>query len=353
MTVSSQSFTFSENLPTVLTKEQEQIVSSYRSKIDHNNPLSIIMVDEDVTSELSEFNNRVLSSVKMTEIKDLKDVIATIRDGAITMDPKIIDQKPGFISRIFGHVKEGIEKYQEKYDDVNQRFDKIQEEIKQNIKDSKDQFSSIEELYDINANQYKKLELVIVACKRELDEMNTVHLPELVRAAESKDPGSLQLLQDYRSKIRTMEKKIYNLETSRINCFQVARAITIARDNIINNIIASVTLIVHGIDEWKRDVYMVINNYNAGRVADNINQMNDVRDLIKRRSMDLFEEATIKTTIASERPSTSIETLQYVNEKFISTIDAQRKIIEKADQDRQENMKKLRQLEEDLKKSIN
>ena len=334
------------------TEQELSYVSSIKQKLDHNNPLSIITVDDEVTKELSNFNNEVLSKVGLADIKDLSSIIATVRDGVIEMDPKIVEQKPGFLSKIFGQAKEGIVKYREKYDTIKDRFDKIESEVQENIDKSKNQFENIQKLYDINFSQFRKLELVIAACNEELDVMKTQELVSLQKDAESGDQTAVQKLREFETQIRTMEKKIYELESSRIECIQVASAILISRDNIINNIISSVSIISNGIDAWKRDVFMVINNHDASRIASNNDQILDVKNMIKKRSADLLYDATIKTTMVSERPLTDFETLKYSNEKLIKTLEERSKIIIEKDKERVENLAKVKQLENELSKSL-
>lgn len=336
----------------VLSPEQKQEVAAIRAKIDTSNVLTVIVADEHITEELVEFNNKILSAAKTADIPDLSELIATVRNGVVELDPSIINGKPSLLQRIFGAAKDGLQKYNEKYDTINDKFNKVKEHVRENVEKGKKDFAAIEELFAINYRQFKGIEVLIYAFEEELQQMRDVELPKYVEAASTNEASAVNALREYQNQIRVVEKKIYSLNVRRLSVIQTAQIISDMRNNIINTIINSTELLVNGIEEWRKNVSIEIINYRTRSQADDNKGIIDLANGIQKRSAERLRDNSIEITKLAERGTTDYETLKFVNDKLIDTIKETKKIIDDADTARHENIKKIKQLEVELKAAV-
>lgn len=336
----------------VLSPDQKREVAAIRAKIDTSNVLTVIVADEHITEELVEFNNKILSAAKAADIPDLSELIATVRNGVVELDPSIINGKPRLLQRIFGAAKDGLQKYNEKYDTINDKFNKVKEHVRENVEKGKKDFTAIEELFVINYRQFKGIEVLIYAFEEELQQMRDVELPKYVEAAATNEASAVNALREYQNQIRVVEKKIYSLNVRRLSVIQTAQIISDMRNNIINTIINSTELLVNGIEEWRKNVSIEIINYRTRSQADDNKGIIDLANGIQKRSAERLRDNSIEITKLAERGTTDYDTLKFVNDKLIDTIKETKKIIDDADTARHENMKKIKQLEVELKAAV-
>lgn len=337
----------------VLSAEQEREVQAIKDKVDPSNVLSVITADEHITKELVDFNNKILTAAKVADIPDMSDLIATVRNGVVELDPKIINGKPGFLTRIFGAAKDGMQKYSERYDTINDKFDKVKEHIQQNVEKGKSDFKSIEDLFVINYKQFKGIEVLIVAFEDILDDMVKNELPKYEAAAAGGEASAVNNLREYKDQIRVVEKKIFALNVRRLGVIQTAQVICNMRNNIINTIINSTELLVNGIEEWRKSVSIEIINHRTRTQADDNKGIIDLKNDIQKKSASRLFDNTVEITKLSERGTTDFDTMKFVNDKLIDTIKVSSKIIKDTDDSRKENLKKIYQLETELKEAVN
>lgn len=138
----------------------------------------------------------------------------------------------------------------------------------------------------------------------------------------------------------------------RLSVIQTAQIISDMRNNIINTIINSTELLVNGIEEWRKNVSIEIINYRTRSQADDNKGIIDLANGIQKRSAERLRDNSIEITKLAERGTTDYETLKFVNDKLIDTIKETKKIIDDADTARHENIKKIKQLEVELKAAV-
>lgn len=325
-------------------------IEEYKTKIS-TNVIAVISIDDKVSARVRKFNDQVLERTKMADLPDISVFLKEIKTGVAQVDPKLIDQRPGFLSKLFGKAKDGIDQYKERFDSVKERFDEIEDTLNKDTEKLKVSFGDIETMYKINHDQFIDLNNMIVAFEESLVTMKT-HLDELIEKAKSGDSVDTQELREYQNYYDAVEKKHSNLVRSRLACIQTAAAVTLMKTNVINTIMTNITLATSGIEEWKKNVVLRIENNTTKVIAERQSEILNFANEMARSNADLLKDTTIKTTQLSERSNIDYETLEYVNNSLITTLDQVSDIVNTAREKRKEELVKIAKLEETLKEKI-
>ena len=208
-------------------------------------------------------------------------------------------------------------------------------------------------MYEKNLEYFKELSLYIIAGKRKLDELKNVELPKLQQIArESGEQLDAQKVQDLENTINRFEKKIYDLETTRVISIQMAPQIRLLQNNeaeLVEKIQGSIT---NTIPLWKNQIVLALGINNAKQALGAQKAVTDLTNDMLKKNSEILKQGSIGTAEQSERAIVDIETLQKTNRDLIETLDKVIEIHENGRAKRQEAEIKLENIEKELKEKM-
>ena len=211
----------------------------------------------------------------------------------------------------------------------------------------------MDQMYDRNLQYFKELTMYILAGKQKLAEARSTTLRELREKAETSNlPEDAQAANDFENKCIRFEKKLHDLELTRVISLQTAPQIRMIQNNDALMIEKIQTSIMNTIPLWKNQLVLTLGIENSRRAMEAQRKVTDVTNQLLQKNADMLKMATVETARESERGIVDIETLQHTNESLISTLDEVLQIQTDGAKKRQEAEAELRRLEGELKQKL-
>ena len=193
----------------------------------------------------------------------------------------------------------------------------------------------------------------IVAGKQKLEEAQPKKLPELVAKAEKSGlPEDTQEAKDFAGMCNRFEKKIHDLELTRIIALQMAPQIRLIQSNDIAISEKIQSTLVNTIPLWKSQMVIAIGLNHSLDAAKAQKEVTDMTNELLRKNAESLKTATIETAKESERGIVDIETLKATNQTLISTLDEVMKIQEDGREKRKSAEIELQKIETEMREKL-
>ena len=195
--------------------------------------------------------------------------------------------------------------------------------------------------------------MYILAGKKKLAEVQNTELPALVaKAEETSRPEDAQAARDLEERIVRFERKLSDLELTRVIAMQTAPQIRMVQNNEIAMIEKIQTTLVNTIPLWKNQMVLSLGIANAADAVKAQNAVNKTTNELLRKNADMLQSSTTQIAEETERGIVDIETLQHTNETLIQTFDDVLRIQQEGRQKRAEAEVEIRRLEDELKSKL-
>lgn len=195
--------------------------------------------------------------------------------------------------------------------------------------------------------------MYIMAGKKKLEEVHRVELPTLIdKATKSGRPEDGQEVNDLQAMCDRFEKKIHDLELTRMISLQTAPQIRMLQNNDTLMTEKIQSTIVNTIPLWKSQMVLALGVHHSAQAAKAQREVTDLTNQLLQKNAETLKMSTIATAKESERGIVDLETLKKTNESLIQTIDEVFKIQEEGRQKRKEAEKELRRMEDELKQKL-
>ena len=211
----------------------------------------------------------------------------------------------------------------------------------------------MDQMYDRNLQYFKELTMYILAGKQKLAEARSTTLHELRAKAEASNlPEDAQAANDFENKCVRFEKKLHDLELTRMISLQTAPQIRMIQNNDSLMMEKIQTSIMNTIPLWKNQMVLTLGIQDSQRAMEAQRKVTDMTNQLLQKNADMLKMATVETAREAERGIVDIETLKHTNESLISTLDEVLQIQTDGAKKRQEAEAELRRLEGELKQKL-
>lgn len=333
----------------MLTAEEKNLVEDFSKQIDLHDSNLIVQYGAGAQKKMADFSQSALKSVRT---QDLGEVGALLTDVVTELKSFDVGEEKGF----FAFFKRGANKIQSlriKYDKAENNIEKVVKVLKENqmrlMKDS----AMLDKMYDMNIVYFKELTMYILAGKKKLEEIRSGELADLVaKAQETSRAEDAQAARDLEDRIVRFERKISDLELTRVIAMQTAPQIRLVQNNEIAMIEKIQTTLVNTIPLWKNQMVLALGIANSSEAVKAQNAVTDATNDILRKNADMLQQSTTQIAEETERGIVDIETLQHTNETLIQTFDDVLRIQQEGRQKRAEAEIEIRRLEGELKNKL-
>ena len=240
-----------------------------------------------------------------------------------------------------------------KYDKAEKNVERVVKALKDNQMRLMKDNATLDKMYDMNIVYFKELTMYILAGKKKLAEVQNTELPALVaKAEETGRPEDAQAARDLEERIVRFERKLSDLELTRVIAMQTAPQIRMVQNNEIAMIEKIQTTLVNTIPLWKNQMVLSLGIANAADAVKAQNAVNKTTNELLRKNADMLQSSTTQIAEETERGIVDIETLQHTNETLIQTFDDVLRIQQEGRQKRAEAEVEIRRLEDELKSKL-
>ncbi len=334
-----------------LNDEEKQMVENFSKQIDLKNATMVLQYGAGTQQKMAAFSEKALESVQSKDLGEVGDMLA-----GIVMELKSFDaveeEKGGFM-KFFRKGTNKIDALKARYNKVETNIEEISKVLEQHqIRLLKD-ISGLDQLYESNRTYYKEITMYILAGKKSLEKFRATEVAQAAdKAKKSGLPEDAQQANDLNEICNRFEKKLHDLELTRMIAIQTAPQIRLIQNNDSMMAEKIQSTLVNTIPLWKNQMVIALGIAHSTEAAKAHRAVTDMtNDLLKKNAATL-KQATIDTARESERGIVDIQTLKETNEMLITTLDEVMSIQEKGRAKRHEAEGELARIEGDLKQKL-
>ena len=334
----------------ILTDEERKMVDAFAQQIDLTNSAMVLQYGAGTQKKMADFSEDALDNVRS---KDLGEVGGLLSDVVTELKGFDEDEEKGGIFGIFKKASNKIESMKAKYAkaeaNVNEIVKVLEKHQVQLMKDT----ALLDKMYELNLTYFKELSMYILAGKKKLAEVRGTQLKELLSRAEASGlPEDAQAAKDLDNQCNRFEKKIHDLELTRMISIQTAPQIRLVQNNDTQMVEKIQSTIVNTIPLWKSQMVLALGVEHSAQAAAAQREVTDMTNELLRKNAEKLKMATVETAKESERGIVDMETLKATNESLISTLDEVMQIQQEGRQKRAEAEQGLREMEQELKAKL-
>jgi len=326
------------------------MVDQFVEKINLRDSNSILQYGVGAQKKIADFSETALDNVRTKDLGEIGDILSNVVYELKNFED--VEEKKG----ILGLFKKGKNKishmkirYAKVEDNINKMCNTLEKHQIQLLKD----IAMLDKMYEINKVYFKELSMYILAGKKKLQKLENEELPKLqAKAKKSGLPQDAQEVNDFIALCNRFEKKIHDLELTKMISLQMAPQIRLIQNNdsLMSEKIQST--IVNTIPLWKSQIVLALGVAHSSNAAKVQREVTDMTNELLKRNAETLKISTIETAKESERGIVDIETLRYTNESLITTLDEILRIQEEGREKRRNAELELRNIEEQLKNKL-
>ena len=302
----------------VLSDEQKAMVDAFVSQIDLANTNGILQYGAGAQKKMADFSEKTLENVRSKDLGEIGDLLTSVVTELKTFDAEEEKGPFSFFKKSTNKINAMKAKYDKAEVNVNKICDVLDGHQRQLLKD----IAILDQMYAQNLNYFKELTMYILAGKKKLELVRSTELRDLQNKAQMTGKAEdAQAAKDLEDLCNRFEKKLYDLELTRMVSIQTAPQIRMIQnsDSVMAEKIQST--LVNTIPLWKNQMIIALGVHHSTEAAKAQRQVSDMTNELLKKNAENLKMATIETAKESERGIVDMETLKQTNQSLISTLD--------------------------------
>ncbi len=332
-----------------LSETEKQMVKDFVEKIDLNNTNAVLQYGAATQKKMADFSGKALENIKSKDLGEVGDMIANLVTELKSFD---VEEETGIMA-FFKKKANKITSLKAKYDEAEDNVTAISEALESHQVQLMKDVQFLDKLYGMNLGYFKEISMYILAGKEKLNQVRNNELVELrAKAAASGLPEDAQVVKDFENMCDRFEKKINDLELSRMISLQTAPQIRLVQNSNTVMIDKIQSTLVNTIPLWKNQMVIALGIQHSTEAARAQRQVSDMTNELLKKNATALKMATVETAKEAERGIVDMETLKNTNESLISTLDEVMKIQTEGREKRRQAEVELQNMENQLKDKL-
>lgn len=333
----------------MLSEEEREMVDQFASEIDITNVDQVVKYGMNAQQNISDFSVSILKKVKTY---DLGDVGTSLKELTVAVDATTEPEKKGILG-VFQKAKRGVGSIRANYAKAESNVDRIEKDLRLHQNVLIQDISMYQQMYELNVQYYKELTMYIIAGKKALDKARNGKLVELkVRADKTNLQEDVQEYKDFEDLCYRFEKKISDLELTRVIAIQSAPQVRMLQNNDREMLDKLQSSLSNTIPLWRNQLVLSLGIEHSQRALEAQSVLTEKTNDLLRRNSETLKMATIETAKEVEKPIVDIETLRLCSKNLISSVNEVVKIHEQGTAKRVKAQEELIKIEEELKQAM-
>lgn len=333
-----------------LTPEEQKVVDDFAEKIDITSSALVMQYGSGAQKKIASFSDTALANVRTKDLGEVGDEIANLVVELKSFDAG--EEEKGFLG-FFKKQANRLDGMKARYDKAEVNVNKIASSLEGHQVQLMKDIVMLDKLYETNLAYHKELSMYILAGKKRLKRERETTLEELkAKAQRSGLPEDAQAANDFAQQCDSFEKKLHDLELTRMVSVQMSPQIRLVQNN--DRLMAEKiqSTIVNTIPLWKSQMVLALGVAHSADAVRAQREVTDMTNELLRKNAEKLKMSTIETARESERGIVDMETLRQTNQSLISTLDEVVKIQEEGKTRRREAEQELGRLENELKQKL-
>jgi len=334
-----------------LSPEEQAAVREFAKQIDVTDTNMVLNYGAAAQKNVAEFSASALSNVRNKDLGQVGDMLSAL---VVELQGfNFSEEEKKGLAGLFRKTKNKIASLKAHYDKVQVNVDKITEALDNHWRVLTKDIAMLDKMYDMNQAYNKELSMYIIAGKLRLEELRKTELPKLQeKARQSGLPEDAQAANDFANMLGRFEKRLHDLELTRMISIQMAPQIRIIQNN--DSLMAEKiqTSIVNTIPLWKSQMVLALSMYHSQQAMSAQREVSNLTNELLRRNAEALRQGSVDVAREAERGIVDLETLKHTNEELIRTLEEVRQIQEEGRARRAEAEVELGRIEGELKQKL-
>ena len=195
--------------------------------------------------------------------------------------------------------------------------------------------------------------MYILAGKKKLQTTREVELARLLEKARTSGlPEDAQAAKDLEALCDRFEKKIHDLELTRMVSIQTAPQIRLVQNSDTMMVEKIQSTVVNTIPLWRSQMVLALGVSHAEQASRAQREVSDMTNELLKRNAETLKIAAVESAKESERGIVDMETLKNTNASLISTLDEVMKIQAEGRAKRRAAEVEMQNMENELKQKL-
>ena len=335
----------------ILSEAEKKAVQQLQKQINISDTNAILQYGVGTQKKMSEFSDAALQTVRTRDLGEVGDMLTGVISNLESFNTE--DKNEGGFFGLFKKPKKKIIEMQAEYDKANNNVERVAKALQAHQVTLMKDIATLDKMYASNLGYYKELTMYILAGKAKIEEIaNTELAAKRAKAEKSGLSEDAQAVKDLEDQINRFEKKIHDLELTRMIAIQTAPQIRLIQSSDTMMVEKIQSTLVNTIPLWKNQMVLALGIEDSTKAARAEAAVTEMTNKLLTANAEKLKQATIETAQASERGIVDMETLRKTNESLISTLDEVARIQSEGREKRAAAETELLQLEKDLKEKL-
>ena len=332
-----------------LTEAERKMVDDFAQKIDITDSNVVLQYGAAAQKNIAGFSETTLNSVRT---KDLGEVGQALSSLVVELKGFGQEEEKGLFG-FFKKKRNELEAMKASYSKAEANVDKIVTVLEGHQVTLMKDIAMLDQMYELNTKYYKELTMYILAGKKRLQAVRTGELEQLrQKAAQSGAQEDAQAYNDLANMCSRFEKKIHDLELTRMISIQMGPQTRLIQNNDALMLEKIQSSLVNTIPLWKSQMVLALGLEHSRQATAAQSAVTNMTNELLQKNADMLKMGTIETAREAERSVVDIQTLQHTNQQLISTLDEVMKIQQEGAQKRREAEVELGRIEGELKQKL-
>ena len=334
----------------MLSDAEKKVVEDFAKKIDIMDSNLVLQYGAAAQKNVAGFSENALSSVRT---KDLGEIGNSLSELVVELKGFGTEEEKKGLLGIFKKAGNKLESMKAEYSKVEANVDRISRELEQHQVVLMKDVAMFDQMYELNLKYYKELTMYILAGKKKLEAVRTTELPALkAKAEQTGAQEDAQRYNDTAQMCERFEKKLHDLELTRMISVQMGPQTRLLQNNDILMVEKIQSSLVNTIPLWKSQMVLALGMEHSRQATAAQSAVTEMTNELLKKNADLLKMGTIATAKEAERSVVDIETLQHTNQQLISTLDEVLNIQKEGAAKRQAAEAELGRIEGELKQKL-
>lgn len=334
---------------TILTDEERKMVDEFSKQIDLHNSNAILQYGVGTQKKMADFSGDALENVKTKDLGEIGEMLS----GVVAELKDFGEEDSKGILGIFKKTSNKLDAMKVKYAKAETNITKVCQELEEHQRQLLKDIAVLDKMYDLNLTYFKELSMYILAGKKKLQETREEELAALIGKAQASGlPEDAQAAKDLESLCSRFEKKIHDLELTRMISIQTAPQIRLVQSSDTMMVEKIQSTVVNTIPLWRSQMVLALGVGHAEQAARAQREVTDMTNELLRKNAEVLKTAVVESAKESERGIVDMETLKNTNASLISTFDEVMKIQTEGRQRRRNAEAEIQHMEEELKQKL-
>ena len=303
----------------LLSDAEKKAVEDFAKKIDITDSNMILQYGAAAQKNVAGFSENALNSVRT---KDLGEVGKSLSELVVELKGFGEEEEKKGLFGLFKKTGSKLEAMKAQYAKVETNVDKIARELEQHQVTLLKDVAMLDQMYELNLKYYKELTMYILAGKKKLEQVRSQDLPALkAKAEQTGAQEDAQAYNDLAQMCERFEKKLHDLELTRIISVQMGPQTRLIQNNDTLMVEKIQSSLVNTIPLWKSQMVLALGLEHSRQATAAQSAVTEMTNELLKKNADMLKMGTVETAKEAERSVVDIETLQHTNAQLISTLD--------------------------------